>query len=270
MRVGGHVVTIPFLGTTIQGIRDGTTAVQRRVAGLLGTRSLLGLRGFAYLFFAASLLWYALGVVRGDRSRERRRPTVRETGRNGHLAVVALTGLIVLVATASMAGAGGVQRFEVVSSDSDSPGLGVISTGDTERGSFRIPNSGFLPIVTYLEPASDGIDVRPRSLDIDARSAASVTVGISVPAENGVYRRYFVEHRYFALLPDGITRTLYERHPWLPIIAIDILIGIPFYLLGRFLLGTGYVRSRVRSRDLSIPTRLVRRVKSLYRREFDA
>ncbi|MFB6169646.1 MAG: hypothetical protein ABEJ06_00720 [Haloarculaceae archaeon] len=57
---------------------------------------------------------------------------------------------------------------------------------------------------------------------------------------------------------------LYNFHPWAPIVVIDALVGVPFYLLGLALVGTGRIRDRSRSRDLPIAARIRRTLRSLY------
>jgi signal peptidase len=52
----------------------------------------------------------------------------------------------------------------------------------------------------------------------------------------------------------------YRVHPWLPIFVVDAVIGVPFYLFGMSLVGSGRLRSRSRSRDgVSTLRRLLRR-----------
>ena len=81
---------------------------------------------------------------------------------------------------------------------------------------------------------------------IPGQSAVNATLTLSAPPETGYYRQYVVEHRYLLLLPRSTIRSLYEVHPWLPILAIDALLGVPFYLIGVSLMGTGRFRSRSR------------------------
>jgi signal peptidase len=39
---------------------------------------------------------------------------------------------------------------------------------------------------------------------------------------------------------------MYRIHPWLPIVVIDLLLAVPFYVVGMALVGTGRVRRRTR------------------------
>jgi signal peptidase len=74
-------------------------------------------------------------------------------------------------------------------------------------------------------------------------------VTLTAPPKTGYYRRFVVEHRYLAVLPTDTIRTLHTVHPWLPVVVIDALVGVPFYLLGVALVGTGRVRRRTRDVD---------------------
>jgi len=258
LRVNGQVVVIPHLGTAFESVRTLLKTVQRRIAVLLGTRSLLGVQGVAYLFFAVTFLWYAIGILRSGDSKTRDRNRSRENGTNVRYVIALFAVVLVLASTVSMAGS--TQRFEVVSSDSNAPGLRVIPTGESESAAYRVRNNGLLPVVTYFEPASDGINVHPRRKQTAPRSSTSVMLTLSAPPENGLYRRFLVEHRYFAILPSGVIHELYTLHPWAPIVAIDALIGVPFYLVGVALAGGGRLRDRSRDRDHSLTARLRRAV----------
>ena len=94
-------------------------------------------------------------------------------------------------------------------------------------------------------------------------SVANATVTLHAPPETGYYRRFVTEHRYLAVLPDPVIRGLYEIHPWAPIVAIDAVIAVPYYLLGARLVGSGPVRLR-RLRDKPLAVRLRRAVRQLY------
>lgn len=254
LQLGGEVVVIPSLGTVVEAVRAVLATIQRQLAILLGTRSLLGIQGLAYLFFAVTLIWYAIGAWRERAGNSRDRTSDRNRGTDVRVIVGMLALLLVVTATLSMVGPAGSYEFGVVSAEFDSPGPRVIPKGEAETGTFPVPNSGFLPTVAYLEPASEGITIQPREVYVPAQSTANATVTLHAPPQTGYYRRYLVEHRYLAILPQSTIRALYNFHPWAPIVAIDALIGILFYLIGVRLVGTGRLRSRSRDK----PSRLRR------------
>ena len=88
---------------------------------------------------------------------------------------------------------------------------------------------------------------------------------LHAPPETGYYRRYLVEHRYLAVLPQSVIDALYALHPWAPIVAINALLAVPFYVVGIKLVGRGRIRERSRSRDLSLSTRLRQAIRNLYK-----
>jgi len=264
VQIRGNVVVIPHLGTAAEGIQSGIAITQRQIASILGTSSLLGAQGLAYLFFAVTLVWYGVAEWRDRGATDRDRTTSRKTGMNTRLVVGVFAMLLVLGATAAMVGPAGPQEYGIVSAEFDSDKPTVIPQGESSDLTYPVDNAGLLPVVSYLEPASEGVDVRPHESHVGPRSVSNATVTLQAPPETGYYRRFVVEHRYLALLPTPVIRGLYAVHPWLPIVAIDAMIGVPFYLLGVRLVGTGRVRSRDRNSRLPLTTRLRRLVDSLY------
>jgi len=243
---GGTVLAIPGVGALVTGSQDLLTTAQRQLAALLGTRSLLGPQGLAYFLVALSLAGYAADVVFGSDRERSERSRSRDNGLDTRLVVGAFAAAVVLSATAAMVGPAGPQEFGVVSADFDSPGVRVIEQGTSESTRYVIGNGGFVPVVAYFEPTTEGIDVQPREQVVSPRSTVNATLTLSAPPETGYYRRYVVEHRYLLVLPQPTIRSLYSVHPWLPIVVIDGLLGGSFYALGRLLVDTGRVRSRSR------------------------
>ncbi|NLV06476.1 signal peptidase I [Haloarcula rubripromontorii] len=243
---GGGVVAVPGVGTTVNGVRDSLAWVQQRAASIFGTRSLLGTQGLAYLLLGVSVCAYVIDLVlSGDRDRGRR-DISRDTGTSVRLLIGIFAAAVVLSATATMVAPAGPQEFGVVSAEFDSPGSRVIEQGTTESTQYRLGNGGYVPVVTYFDPETDGIAVEPNETVIPARSTVNATLSLTAPPETGYYRKFVVEHRYLLVLPQSTIRSLYHIHPWLPIVVIDALLGGSFYLLGAALVDTGRVRSRSR------------------------
>lgn len=250
---GGSVVTIPGLGTAVTAVQSGLETLQFRLAQLLGTRALLGVEGLAYLLLGLSILLYLLDVaLAGDRDRDRTRG--RDTGTSSRRLVAGLALLIVAGATAAMVGPAGAETFGIVSAEFDSDAPDVIRQGTTETIPYRVTNGGLVPTTVYLSPASDGVAVDSERLGLAGRSSANVSVSLTAPPETGFYQLYLEQHRYIEVLPAPVIDALYQYHPWLPIVAIDAVLGVPFYLLGVRAVGAG----RLRSRDSDRPGRLAR------------
>jgi signal peptidase len=262
LQVGGEVVVIPNLGTLVTGLRDGFAAVQRELAIASGSRSLLGTSGLAYILLGFSLLLYVydLFTSRGEqRDYGRNHADGREDGISPALVVAVLAAMLVASATAAMVVPAGTQEFGVVSAEFTSENPTVIEQGTSSTLPYTVPNGGLLPIVTYIEPASDGVAISPERVRIAGRSSATVEMTLSAPPETGYYRRFVVEHRYLAVLPASVLDTLYELHPWLPIVVIDAGLAGMTALVGVVLLGGRRVRVRKREsrHDRSLPHRVL-------------
>jgi signal peptidase len=250
LQVGGSIVVVPNLGTAVLAGQNALSAGQRTLAATLGTRSLLGTQGLAYVVLGLSALLYVLDLVfgggRSDRTRERSRD--RAGGVSTRLLLVGFAALVVVSATAAMAVPAGTQEYGVVSAEFDSDRPTVIRQGETASVEYPIRNGGFVPVYVYLEPASEGVSVAPRELRVAGRSGTAATLELTAPEETGYYRRYVAEHRYLAVLPRGVTDALYGMHPWLPIVAIDGLLAGLVYVPGRLLVDDGRLRVRRRER----------------------
>ncbi|RLM89215.1 signal peptidase I [Halobellus sp. Atlit-38R] len=264
LQMNGEVVAIPHLGKVVEGTQMVLTTTQRHLAGLLGTRSLLGAQGFAYVFFFVTLIWYILGEWRSSNTQRADREGSRMTGANVRLVVGALALLLLLGATAAMVGPSETQKHEIVSSEFESNRPTVIPAGESNDVIYPVSNGGLVPVTVYLVSASNGVKIQPHQTYVRGRTVVNATVTLHAPDETGYYRRFVTEHRYLAILPTSVIDSLYRIHPWAPIVAIDALIGIPFYIFGITLLGTGRIRNRSRSRDLSTLTRIRRAIRNLY------
>ena len=264
LQVGGHVVAIPGLGLLTTGVQSLLGSVQRTLAGLLGTSALLGTQGLAYLIFAVGVLAYVASVLaeRRDEGEGRRRIRTKRSRDDGAidagLVVLGLTLLLVATVTASMVASGGTQSFGMISADTNSERPYVLERGTSETFTYIVPSNGRIPVVVFLEPGSDRIAVNRSEVFVPGGSSANVSVTLTAPPRTGHYPQYLTERRYLAVLPRGMIRTLYAIHPWLPLIAIDALVGIGFAGIGWALLGTGRIRVRTRTADLGLWERLDR------------
>lgn len=263
LQIDGNVVVVPHFGTVTEKIQLTLNAVQRSIAGLLGTRSLLNYQGLAYLFFAATLVWYVGAEWRQRNTRRHDRESTRSTGTDTRLIVGIFTALLVIGATAAMIVPSGVQQYGIVSAEFESDQPTVIPMGGSADVTYPADNSGFIPVTVYLQPASDGVDIQPNEMYLQGRTMANASLTLHAPPEMGYYRRYIVEHRYLALLPSSVTRSLYTVHPWVPIMVIDALVGVPFYALGTAFVRNGRIRTRLRQ-NRSLSTRLRQRLRQLY------
>lgn len=245
LQVGGTVVVIPELGTVVTALRDGLGGVQRQLAVTLGTRSLLGTQGIAYLVMALAAVGYVADLIFSSDGRRPDSPVrARDSGTSTWLILVALAGVVVVAATAAMWVPAGNQEFGIISAEFDSEDPTTIPQGESTSIRYTVPNAGLVPVHAYVEPASRGVATDPQHVYVSAQGQATTRVTLSAPAETGYYRRYVVTHRYLALLPVSVIDVLYDTHPWLPVVVIDLLLGGSVYLIGRAFVGTGRVRLR--------------------------
>jgi signal peptidase len=249
LQVGGTVVVVPELGTAVMATQAAFSTVQRTLAATLGTRSLLGTQGIAYTVLGLSIAFYLLDLVVGDgtgrdRDRSRRRDG---DGRSAGLILAGLAAVVVVSATAAMVVPAGTQEYGVVSAEFDSERPTVIRQGETATLEYTVPNTGFVPVYVYLQPASDGVAVDPGRLRVAARGSETASVALTAPDETGYYRRYLQESRYLAVLPAGVVDGLRAVHPWLPLVVIDALLGAAIYVPGRVFLDEGRLKARTRT-----------------------
>jgi len=243
----GEVLAIPGLGTAVEGIQSTLASIQRTLAGLLGTRALLGTQGMGYLVFGLSVVLYLLlGAFEDDKQRTRSRG--RDDGMDANLLAVALALVVVVAATAAMLVPAGTQEYGIVSAEFDSENPTTIRQGTSDTIPYVTGNGGFIPTVVVLEPGGEDVAVEPSRMVVPSSGTRNATVTITTPPETGFFRYYVTEHRYLQVLPAGLLFALHDVHPWLPLLAVNLVVGLPFYVGTRLVLGSGRIRTRRRSR----------------------
>lgn len=254
LSVGDFVITIPGIGTAISATSGFVSSIQRELAIILGTRAVLGTQGLSYVLVGLGTATYLLSAVAENQGKGRSRETSRQSQTvDPQFITAAMTILLVVMLTLTMVVPGGLQEFQYVSSESGQPGPDVIQQGTTEEVNYTIPSNGPLPVLTVIEPASDRAGVNKSVVFVPGNSEKAVTVTIDAPAETGVNVDAIVEHRYLAFLPQGVLLSLYGLHPWLPIVAVNLLVGGLFFGFAIALIGFDPIRI---SRDRDIPLRV--------------
>lgn len=253
VQIDGSVVTIPHLGTAVMGIQSVIESTQRWLATTFGTSALLGTQGLALVLFVLSSIVFVLDILRERSSRSPQRTTALERVRNRsngtryRTFVVGCALVLVVTASAAMILPGGTTEIGVVSAEFESENPTTIEQGTTDELTYVVENGGIVPTVTYLSTESDGMEATPERVELGPRSTADATIRVDAPEETGYYRYYVAEHRYLAVLPPSTIEWLYERHPYLPLLAINALIGGGVYLVGMLLAPSGRIRKRRRS-----------------------
>ena len=245
-QVDGSVVTIPALGTAVMTVGDELNRIQLGLAGALGTSSLLGPMGIAYLIFGLSIVLYAVETIR-----ERRKPDyTSRLGRTDGAGIdprylcAGFALLVVVAAAGAMIVPAGSHSYDVVSAEFDSDRPEVIEQGTTDELPYEVANTGFVPIVSYVEAGDDAVAVEPDRTTVDARGDESVSVAITAPEETGYYPTYVTEYRYLSVLPAPVLDALHDVHPWAALGTILALLGTGTYAVGRLLLGLGQPHRR--------------------------
>jgi signal peptidase len=260
LTIGGTIIGIPHLGTAVTTIGGLVTGLQRQLSIVLGTRTLLGTQGMAYLLMGFGIVTYlfaSLSEQMGERKRARK--TKRNTGiLTPSTVVVTMMVLLILLLTLNVALPAGSHQFQFVSSSSDAPGSSVIKRGTTENVTFNLPSNGVMPVVTILEPTSQGVTLNKSVVYVSGGSVESVTVRLQAPAETGSYSRTIHEHRYLAFLPLPVILWLYNIHPWLPIVAVNALMGTLFATVATLLIGIDPIRIGRRQENVPLRVRIRR------------
>jgi signal peptidase len=263
LTVGGQVVTLPYLGTVVTSTGGIVKGFQQQLGILLGTRLALGVEGLSYILLVFGTVTYLVAALAGrshkqSRSRQRR----RNTGLlNPPTVIVAMTLILVVILTASMVFPGGLHEFQFVSSQVDSPGPGVIQTGETENSTFEIPSNGVLPVVAIIEPVGDGVSVNQSVLYVPRGETEKITVTLQAPSETGSCTRLIREQRYLGFLPTSVILFLHQYHPWLPLIAINLLVGMLFAGVAALLIGIDPIRIDHKNEYVPLLIRIRRRLK---------
>ncbi|WP_299334678.1 signal peptidase I [Haloplanus sp.] len=263
VRLNGQVLVLPHLGDATSSVQETAVNAQRRLAVFLGVGSILGTTGGFSVLAAIVFALYLVDTIRNGRgrSRDRGRTRSREFGLDPRLVVGALTLILLLGLTLPMAVPSGTERIDFVSASFESERPTVIQTGESKGHDRRLSNAGLLPTKVYVKAPDDDVDVEPGEVRLAPDSETNVTVTLHAPDSTGGYHRFVSHYHYLAVLPDSMLDSLYRWHPWLPIIVIDALMGVPFYVVGCRLLGRERIGGRSRDRPGSLRTRLRRFVR---------
>jgi signal peptidase len=239
LQVNGNVVVVPNLGTYATTVRQSITTSQRRLAVAAGTRLLMGPEGLVLLgSFVVILLTFILGrLPTPDKPRNRDIPD-RDVGTDPRLLIGMALLLVVAASTVSMASSARTNTYEVRMEKS-------------ELATYKISN-GLFPTTVIIERGETGVTTNATRLHLNPRETQNISVWI-FPQPGGVgATRTFSEYRYPSVLPATMLEQLHEIHRGLAIVAVDLVFGSIFYIVGHLLLGTK--RIRFRSRDA--PSRL--------------
>lgn len=251
LQIGGEPVTIPALGTAVEGFQ----ALLVAPIDLLGERNAgPGLVGLGILLFVLA------GEFGGhhrdtDRSRERRNVVAMRT-------VVLVAVLIVTgAATAAMAMPAGVFEFGLVVTDTPSDEPQQVSPGGQTAWTYDTHNGGLLPMLVVTDPASEAVSVEPERVVLMPGDRVEMTVSSQAPAEQGTYLRSVRESRYLLVVPPLILMALHALHPLLALLAVNVVVASFVVAVSVSIFGTGYLRFRSRPTQIPVRIRVRRRLR---------
>lgn len=263
LQINGDVVVIPRIGIAVMAMQSAFEFVAGALSSVPGLDGLaegdIGsvMMGLGVLVLVISLIqeFFGGGRQRKTRSKERQGSTS---------AVVILLVILLLItvpATASMVIPSGTNEMTIVSSQSPSDNPTVIERGESVEFEYNFSNDGYLPLIAIIEPASTGVEVSETTLVASRGERVTTTATIHAPEETGAYVRSISERQYVGLLPTPLIVTLHDIHPVLAIAAINGVIVVVVTTV--FVLGVGLDPFRFRSqkRDISLSSRLRRRVR---------
>lgn len=251
LQPGGELLVIPQIGVGVEAVSGATAAIVTPIAELFGMDppdgNLVGL-----FVLAGGLVLLILSMVTEGgkvvRSRVRRRKGLLE---NVFVIVAILTLVVIVPLNISMLMPSGVYGFEIVSSNSPSESPGVIEAGESEEVTYMMQNSGHIPVIVFLEPASAGVEIPDGQYVVPRSSSVETEVIMHAPEETGPHLRMVQEHRYLMVLPPSVIASLHHIHPFAAIAVINLFVVLLVTLLTVTTLGTGRDRTRERSRDIS-------------------
>ena len=237
LQINDYTIVVPEIGHLVTQSQSTTEYIQYRLAGLLGTRLVLGTQGLTTLLAILMLGLYVLDVaITSERKQKVRTRAVvrdRDTGKSSRKVVLFFTLILLTATTLGMIAPSTQHEFRTLQSS-------------TEEANLHVTNSAALPVLVYLDPNSEKIKPTRSRILVGPRSTETVSVYIKPPNGRQDYRRFLDERRYFALLPAGTQDKMYRIHPWVPIVVISGVIASMFYAVSVRLLGKSRIRNRRR------------------------
>lgn len=256
----GGVVRLPQIGVLFIGIQDGLASLSEQFAGIpiLGSMADFGI-GNVFVAMGIILLAYAYmsDVGSGRESRTRSRGRAR-----GYLSawviLIVILAFILVPINASIFMQSGAIGMDVISSSSASENPNVIQRGTTEIRTFAMPNDGFIPLVSILEPGSSGVAIDQSVFALSPGEEEQANVSVTAPEDTGYYVRYLEQWTYPMILPVGVLTTLHNIHPMVAVVAINVTVTGLLIVLFAVSIGFSPVRTEARGRDVPFKLKIRR------------
>lgn len=259
LQIGDTTVTIPHLGTGIEGIQSVVFGTVLAVVDALGLDSDVspGTVGM-WIFVLGAVLFAASFRSDSDAgpARDMSRSLDASDGVDGRTVAVLLLVVVLVPANAAMIVPSGPTDV-VIDGDEVADAEGV-EPGDTVEAEFDAHNGGLITLLLVFEPTDDDVAVEPDSLGVPVGETATATVSAPAP-EPGVERTITIEeHRYLVVMPEGALTWLHSASPYAALAALNLFIGGAFVGFVGGLIGFNQVRFRDTSRDVPLTVRVKR------------
>lgn len=260
----GNMVVIPGLGASITTLTSGIESVAESVTEPFG----IDTPDVPTISMGVLVVGLVLFVLSSMSQKTDKRARSRSSGGllgNAVVIIVILTLVVMLPLNFSMLLPSGTYQYEVLSSTSPTDDEQIIQAGESAEVTYSMFNNGHIPVMTFIEPASDGVETPHDEHYVPRRSSVNTSVTMHAPEETGIHLRFVREHRYLVVLPPSLISTLHHIHPLVALLAINLTVASVVLAVSISTIGTGRLRLRSRSRELSIGDTLRRNLPILSR-----
>ena len=256
LTVGDGIVVIPGLGASVTAVRSVGTAIQNVVLVPLGLD--IEVTTLSTAAMVTGLVLFVYGTVTGATDKRQRSRTRGGIFENAIIVIAVLTLVVIIPLNISMLLPSGVYQYEILSSESPTDNPQIIPVGGESEVTYAMQNSGYLPVVVFLEAAGDGVAVSDAQIYVPRRSTVETSITMQAPDQTGSYLRFVREYRYLVVLPPSLIASLHTIHPIVAIAGINLFVGS--VVVGVFVatVGTDRLRLRSRKRELELGEELRR------------
>ena len=256
---GGHVVTIPSLGTAVLNTRSLLFGVQTTVAETLGIDGADNSRQMGSVLLIAGLLLLVVTVgdsLRSRSTRDRTRSHSEQKWLKPQYAVIFLIAVVLVPANATMVLASTNHQVPI---ENTPPGAGA-GPEETVDVSLSATNGGLVTMLVVFDTGAD-VTLEDRWLEVPSRGGASTTISVPAPPPGEQRTVDISEHRYVLVLPPSVVIALHDTHPLVALGAINA--GLTASIFALVIGAVGIRTRRVRDTDRDIPLSL--RIKRAFR-----
>ena len=256
LTVGDGIVTIPGLGASVSAVRSVGTAIQDVVLVPLGLD--IEVTTLSTAAMIAGLVLFIYGTITGATDKRQRSRSRGGVFDNAVIVIAVLALVVVIPLNVSMLLPSGVYQYEILSSESPTDNEQIIPVGGESDVTYAMQNSGYLPVLVFLEPASDGVAITESQIYVPRRSTVETSITMQAPDQTGSYLRFVREYRYLVVLPPSLIASLHAIHPVVAVGAINFFVGSIVVGLAVATVGTDRLRLRSRKRELELGEELRR------------